>query len=102
MNYLEAVEKEQDKCRTLHALLEAGGVSIMPWVKTVSRLPVADMEQDLLIQRTLDPTDDSGGRFAIARYDGIWWVQEGVWQTGRGWIELTTTPDYWCDLSGVQ
>jgi hypothetical protein len=102
MHYLEAVEKEQDKCQ----LLFSGGQGVptlctqcLTWVKTSDKEPVQNHDLDLLIRRTRDFDDCV---FAIARYDGTWWIQDHAKQACSSWVEMETPPDSWADLSGKQ
>jgi hypothetical protein len=88
MHYLEAIEK-----------LAAGSTQCLTWVKTSDKEPICNDDLDLLVRRTADFADCV---FAIARYDGTWWIQYRVDQPGSGWVEMETPPEYWADLTGKQ
>jgi hypothetical protein len=82
----------------LHDMLDAADITMHAKFKTSDRVPPANKDQDLLVECLPGQGDTSGRRFAIAWYDGSWWVQAGA---GQERVKLATPPDYWMSLAGI-
>jgi hypothetical protein len=65
-------------------------VTAINWIKTTDLLPPIDSAVELLGYGD-DVSGHTTGMYAIMRYDGTWWNEDGT--------ELSSAPEYWAKLT---